>query len=96
KTREDHPQVMNALVRLFADAANAKTKQENGFDLSRYDVRALDFARDYSRELLAIDVNISVEQMLDTGWRLMSTYFDKSELGIKQAILDKFWKSAPK
>jgi len=30
------------------------------------------------------------------GWRLMSTYFDKSELGIKQAILDKFWKSAPK
>jgi len=26
----------------------------------------------------------------------MSTYFDKSELGIKQAILDKFWKSAPK
>jgi V/A-type H+-transporting ATPase subunit B len=96
KTREDHPQVMNALVRLFADAANAKTKQENGFDLSRYDVRTLDFARDYSRELLAIDVNIPVGQMLDTGWRLMATYFDKSELGIKQAILDKYWKTAPK
>jgi vacuolar-type H+-ATPase subunit B/Vma2 len=26
KTREDHPQVMNACVRLYADAANAKTK----------------------------------------------------------------------
>src|SRR5690606_16498553 len=55
KTREDHPHVMNALVRLFADAANARTKQENGFDLTRYDLRTLDFARDYSRELLAID-----------------------------------------
>ena len=33
KTREDHPQ-MNACVRLYADAANAKTKLENGFDLS--------------------------------------------------------------
>jgi V/A-type H+-transporting ATPase subunit B len=32
KTREDHPQVMNAAVRLYADAANAKTKlQNNGF-----------------------------------------------------------------
>ncbi|HCB00223.1 MAG TPA: V-type ATP synthase subunit B, partial [Porphyromonadaceae bacterium] len=34
KTREDHPQVMNAAVRLYADAANAKTKLENGFDLT--------------------------------------------------------------
>jgi V/A-type H+-transporting ATPase subunit B len=96
KTREDHPHVMNALVRLFADAANARTKQENGFDLTRYDLHTLDFARDYSRELLAIDVNISIEQMLDTGWRLMATYFEKTELGIKQAILDKFWNAAAK
>ena len=31
KTREDHPQVMNACVRLYADAANAKTKLEKRF-----------------------------------------------------------------
>ena len=36
KTRKDHPQVMNAAVRLYADAANAKTKMENGFDLTNY------------------------------------------------------------
>ncbi len=40
-TREDHPQVMNAAVRLYADAANARTKFENGFDLSDYDERCL-------------------------------------------------------
>ena len=34
KTRKDHPQVMNAAVRLYADAANAKTKLENGFALT--------------------------------------------------------------
>ena len=34
---------MNAAVRLYADAANAKTKLENGFDLSDYDERALKF-----------------------------------------------------
>ncbi|HQF67992.1 MAG TPA: V-type ATP synthase subunit B, partial [Candidatus Cloacimonadota bacterium] len=41
RTREDHPQVMSASVRLNSDAANAKTKMENGFDLSDYDVRTL-------------------------------------------------------
>ena len=34
KTRKDHPQVMNAAIRLYADAANARTKMENGFDLT--------------------------------------------------------------
>jgi len=56
KTREDHPQVMNAAVRLYADAANAKTKMENGFDLTDYDTRTLSFALDYSEKILAIDV----------------------------------------
>jgi V/A-type H+-transporting ATPase subunit B len=66
KTREDHPQLMNAAVRLFADAANAKTKLENGFDLSDYDERCLDFAKEYSAQILAIDVNIDTTEMLDT------------------------------
>ena len=57
KTRKDHPQVMNAAVRLYADAANAKTKMENGFDLTNYDERTLAFAKDYANQLLAIDVN---------------------------------------
>ena len=67
KTREDHPQVMNAAVRLFSDAAGAQTKMENGFDLTDYDERTLRFAADYSRELLAIDVNVDIEGMLDTA-----------------------------
>ena len=47
---------MNAAVRLYADAANAKTKMENGFDLTDYDNRTLSFAKDYADKLLAIDV----------------------------------------
>ncbi|MBD9177733.1 MAG: V-type ATP synthase subunit B [Odoribacter splanchnicus] len=90
KTRKDHPQVMNAAIRLYADAANARTKLENGFDLTDYDKRTLEFAKDYSNELLAIDVNISITQMLDTAWTLFRKYFTKAELGIKQEIVDEF------
>ena len=91
-TREDHSQVMNASVRLYADAQNAKTKLENGFDLSEYDLRSLDYAKDYATRLLSIDVNISITEMLDTAWELFSKYFSPAETGIKQTLIDKYWK----
>ena len=91
KTREDHPQVMNAAVRLYADAANAKTKLENGFDLTEYDERALKFAHDYSMKLLAIDINIEVDIMLDTAWQLFAKYFSKTEVAIKNELAQKYW-----
>jgi len=92
KTREDHPQVMNAAVRLFADAANAKTKLENGFDLTDYDERTLSFAKDYSEQLLAIDVNIDTTQMLDVTWGLFKAHFKQSEVSLKQELVEKYWK----
>jgi V/A-type H+-transporting ATPase subunit B len=93
KTREDHPQVMNAAIRLYADAANARTKMENGFDLTDYDQRTLDYAKKYSNDLLAIDVNVSTEEMLDTAWDLFGKHFTKEEVGIKQVLVDKYWKA---
>ena len=94
KTREDHSQIMNAGVRLYADAQNAKTKLENGFDLSDYDLRCLDYAKEYATRLLSIDVNISVDQMLDTAWEIFGKYFSPAETGIKQALVDKYWKAS--
>ena len=91
KTREDHPQVMNAAVRLYADASNARTKLENGFDLTDYDQRTLDFAKEYSDKLLAIDVNIDTEQMLVTAWDLFGKHFSHAEVGLKKDLVDKYW-----
>jgi len=91
QTREDHSQVMNTAIRLFADAANAKTKQENGFDLTEYDDRALKFAFDYTEKLLAIDENLAINDMLDTGWKLFAAHFSKSEVGIRENLLEKYW-----
>ncbi len=93
KTREDHPQVMNALVRLYADAMEAKTKRENGFDLNEYDKKCLAFAREYALRLLAIDINIPIDEMLDTGWSLFAKYFEKYEVGIKDQLVEKYWKT---
>ena len=88
QTREDHSQVMNTAVRLYADASNAK----NGFDLSDHDLRCLDYAKEYSNRLLAIDVNISITEMLDTGWELFAKYFTKAETGLRDSLIEKYWK----
>jgi len=91
KTREDHPQVMNAAIRLYADAAQSKTKLENGFDLSDYDERTLNFAKEYANQLLAIDVNIDTEKMLNVAWKLFSKHFKQTELGIRKEFIEKYW-----
>jgi V/A-type H+-transporting ATPase subunit B len=93
KTREDHPQVMNAAVRLYSDANNARTKSENGFDLTNYDERCLDFAREYANDILAIDVNLDTNQMLDKVWSLFAAHFKPEEVNVKKALVDKYWPS---
>jgi V/A-type H+/Na+-transporting ATPase subunit B len=87
QTREDHPQVMNSAIRLYADAANARTKLENGFDLTDYDERTLKFAREYSDRLLAIDVNVDTDTMLDISWELFGRYFNKAEVAIRENLV---------
>lgn len=94
QTRRDHPQVMNAAIRLYADAANARTKMENGFDLTDYDERTLEFAREYSQQILAIDVNVDTTEMLDIAWRLFRRFFRPEEVAIKQEFMDLYWDKA--
>jgi V/A-type H+-transporting ATPase subunit B len=91
KTRKDHSQVMNAAIRLYSDAANAKTKMENGFDLTDYDERTLAFAKEYSDKLLAIDVNLDTTEMLDVTWGLFGKYFRPEEVNIKKEFVEKHW-----
>lgn len=93
QTREDHPQVMNAAIRLFADSVNARTKLENGFDLTDYDERTLEFAKEYSMKLLAIDVNVDTDTMLDISWDLFGKFFTKAEVAIKEHLVQKYWKN---
>ncbi len=90
-TREDHAQVMNAAIKLYAEAANAKTKLENGFDLTDFDERALEYAKQYSNDLLAIDVNVGADEMLDTTWALFEKYFTPEEVAIKKELVAKYW-----
>lgn len=93
-SREDHPYVMNASVRLFADAVGAKVKMENGFDLNEFDRRLIHYADDYQQKVLDVALNIPIDMVLDTCWGLFKKYFTSDELQIKQTIVDRFQDNA--
>lgn len=90
-TRHDHPQLMNAMVRLYADAEEARVKRDNGFELNDYDRRTMKFALEYSKEILSVNVNMPMDRILDTGWKLLKRHFEAFELGIKQTLIEEFW-----
>lgn len=94
QTRHDHPQLMNAMVRLYADAEEARVKRDNGFEINDYDKRSMEFSLEYSDKILSVDVNLSMNEVLDLGWSLVQKYFEAFELGIKQDLLDEFWKKS--
>jgi V/A-type H+-transporting ATPase subunit B len=38
-----------------------------------------------------LQVNIPIEKALDLGWKMLASCFDRNEVGIKQAYIEKYW-----
>lgn len=90
-TREDHGDIANALIRLYADSKKAKERQAMGFKISRWDEKLLAYSELFESKMMNLEVNITLEEALDLGWKLMSECFQRHEVGIKQTLIDKYW-----
>ncbi len=90
-TREDHGDLANAQIRLYADSKKAKERQSMGFKLSRWDNQLLQFADLFEKRMMNLQVNLSLEEALDLGWRTLFECFQKDEVGIKKSLIEKFW-----
>lgn len=90
-TREDHNDLANAMVRLYADSKKAKERQAMGFKLSRWDEKLLHYARLFEERMMNLRVNIPLEEALDLGWMTLAECFDLGEIGMKREIAEKYW-----
>jgi V/A-type H+-transporting ATPase subunit B len=90
-TREDHGDVANAQIRLYAESKKAKERQSMGFRLSRWDEKLLHYARLFEGRMMNLHINLSLEQALDLGWETLAECFEPHEVGIKQTLVDKYW-----
>ncbi len=62
-----------------------------GFKLSRWDEKLLHFSSLFENRMMNLQVNLPLEAALDLGWQTLSECFEKHEVGIKQALIDKYW-----
>lgn len=90
-TREDHGDIANALIRLFADSKKAAEREAMGFKISRWDEKLIIYSHLFEKEMMNLQVNITLEEALDLGWKLLSECFQRHEVGIKQSLIDKYW-----
>ncbi|MEG0037049.1 MAG: V-type ATP synthase subunit B [Victivallaceae bacterium] len=90
-TREDHGDLANALIRLYADSRRAVDCAAMGFKLSHWDEKLLKFSELFEERLMTLQVNITLEEALDVGWKILSESFSQEEVGIKQQLICKYW-----
>jgi V/A-type H+/Na+-transporting ATPase subunit B len=90
-TREDHGDVANCMIRLYADSKKARERQAMGFKLSKWDEKLLLYSQYFEKKMMNLDVNLTLEASLDLGWQILSECFTRQEVGIKQKLIDKYW-----
>ncbi len=93
-TRDDHGDVANAQIRLYADSKKAKERQSMGFKLSKWDEKLLSYGMLFEEHMMNLEVNYTLEEALNLGWKTLSECFSSHEVGIKQTLVDKYWPKA--
>ncbi|MEM1025202.1 MAG: V-type ATP synthase subunit B [Myxococcota bacterium] len=90
-TREDHGQLMGAMIRFYAGSRDAEQKKAMAFELSEFDERLLEFGALFRRRFMNVDVSISLEDGLDACWQTLAECFSADELLMKQELVDKYF-----
>jgi len=91
KTRSDHRTIMDTMIQLFASYRETMEKQAMGFQMSNWDRKLLKYGRIFEREMMSLEVNISLERALDRGWEILAECFTPEETGIKKSTIEQYW-----
>ena len=90
-TREDHGDIANAMIRLYADSKKARERLGMGFKLSAWDEKLLRYADFFEDRMMNLEVNLPVEEAIDLGWKILSDCFESDEIGLKNEFIEKYW-----
>jgi V/A-type H+-transporting ATPase subunit B len=90
-TREDHGDIANTQIRLYAESKKAKERESMGFKPSKWDKKLLKFSQLFEERMMNLEVNMPIEDALNLGWSTLAECFERQEVGIKDALADKYW-----
>ena len=90
-TREDHADLANAMIRLYSDSKKARERNSMGFRLSGWDEKLLNYSHLFESRMMDLEVNCSIEEALNSGWRILAECFQPGEVGIKEKMVERYW-----
>lgn len=90
-TREDHGDLANAMIRLYAESKKAKERQGMGFKLTKWDEQLLNYSNKFENQMMNLEVNYTLDQALDNGWKILADCFKKDQVGIKERLVERYW-----
>ncbi len=91
KTREDHRAIMDGMIQLYAQYIETEEKRAMGFRMNVWDKKLLKYGKLFESEMMDLSVNISLENALDLGWKILADCFNPEETGMKSELINKFW-----
>ena len=90
-TRDDHAQIMSAMIRFYSGARDAEQKQTMAFELSPFDQKLLKFGKLFRERFMVVEVSQPLEEALDLCWRTLAECFEPHELLMKQSLVDAYF-----
>ncbi|MEM9701456.1 MAG: V-type ATP synthase subunit B [Planctomycetota bacterium] len=90
-TREDHGQLMNAMIRFYSGAKDAEQKQAMAFELSQTDHKLLKFGGLFRDRFMDVGVSVPFTKALNLGWQTLAECFEPDELLMKQELVDRYY-----
>jgi len=82
---------MDAMIRLYSSYKDTLEKKSMGFMMSKWDEKLLKYGELFEKQMMDLSVNISLEQALDLGWKILADCFEKDETGIKSELITEYW-----
>lgn len=90
-TRNDHRALMDGMIRLYSAYKESLEKKSMGFQMSEWDEKLLKYGEMFESQLMDLAVNISLEEALDLGWKILAQCFEPNETGLKTALIQQYW-----
>ncbi|MDX2469339.1 MAG: V-type ATP synthase subunit B [SAR324 cluster bacterium] len=90
-TREDHRALMDGMIQLYAQGIETKEKKSMGFRMTEWDQKLLKFGSLFEEKLMNLEVEVPLNDALDSCWVILKSCFEPAETGLKTDLIEKYW-----
>ncbi|MBU0571862.1 MAG: V-type ATP synthase subunit B [Candidatus Omnitrophica bacterium] len=90
-TRGDHRAIMDGMIQLYAQYKETEEKKAMGFRMSDWDNKLLRYGGLFESHMMDLKVNVSLEEALDNGWKILGECFNPEETNFRTDLVEEFW-----